>query len=543
MNSDTERARLRARYADLLDSDQEEELHFIGALDAAYARPPLPDKVQAILNQHAWHNAAVPLPGSVQPRKDRHISRRLRDAIFGETAIPTQAPVAGRWGNLHQILNAATTIVLVVGIALAALFLLRDSAMPSQGSVPANGNWLYPGSLNGRSGIISVAADGTAQLLIEGGFYGVTPSPDGQRLIAYGNREAAIWPEPGTAAALYTADGQLLRRYTLGGATPLIPYWSPDSQHIAFFARLGLGSGNGSDFRTWLLDENGEHELQLGQRTLVGTSSGTGVWSSRGELLVSVIAADSNGDGMVTTVDRQATWIVGTDGNSPRRLHDETAATLGWSSDGLTAYLLGATTLMAVDVRSGTSERVAHFDNVATALRSAAMRQGIAAEISELVGFSYGPAAIAPSGDRFAIWLIPEISEVATSAASAYMVVIDRSGQIIGITRGEADMRPRFVAWSPDSARVAYSYIPLDSELATIRVLNSTEMSLADTPSTRVTLVNQSADGMSLRWSPDSRQLAYTLNGSVEIASGTALAVRRTLPGFMYGWPNWLPIP
>lgn len=542
MSTDHERARLQATYADLLEEEADEELlRFIGVLDAAYATPPLPAAVRATLARSGWETTGLASQPDRSRRREWLAPFRAPAAWARERLATPPRSAPGRWTHLHQALNAATTLALVLGIALAAFLLLGNRPPASQGSAPANGNWLYPGSLEGRSGIVSVAPDGTARLLIEGGFYGVTPSPDGQRLIAYGDRDAGIWPAPATAA-LYTADGRLLRRYTLGGATPLIPYWAPDSRHLAFFARVGAQVGIEGDFRTWLLDEHGEREIQLGRQTLVGTSSGTGVWSSRGELLLSVIAADSNGDGSITTADRQATWVIGADGSNPRHLRDENAANLGWSRDGRTAYLLDAAAITAVNTASGENTTIVRFAAIADELRSRSARQG-ATEATTITGFAYFPAAIAPSGDRFAIWLTPDASDNATTLPPSYLVVLDTQGRIVGLTRGETNTRPRFVAWSPDGARIAYSYATTGSDLGGIRVVSSTSTTLTDTSPPLAMIANQTPDGLSLRWSPDSRQLAFSINGGVEIASGTDLVKRRPLPGLTFGWPNWQPIP
>ena len=544
MKTDREHARLRATYADLLDDvDAEELLPFIGALDAAHSPPPLPATARAVLDQPRWAAHQYPLPATKPGRKARpRPLRTLAAWMRGRLAFPQGTP-SRRGANLHQAINAATTIVLVLGIALAAFLLLGQPARPVQGVTGrVNGNWAYPGTLDGRSGIISVTPDGTARLLIEGGFYGVTPSPDGRRLIVYGNRQPETWPDA-TAAALYTAEGQLLRRYTLGGATPLIPYWSPDSRRIAFFTSLGARVGTEGVFRTWLLDEHGEREVQLGRQTLVGTSSGTGVWSSRGDLLVSVIAADSNGDGAITSSDRQETWVIHNDGSAPRRLRDETAAILGWSRDGRTAYLLTADALIAVDVASGSSKVVASAADVIAALRAMATQQSVAAPDASITGFAYFPAAIAPSGDRFAVWLIPKTAEKATTAPPPYLVVLDAQGRIAGVTRGETNTWPRFTAWSPDSARIAYSTATMGNDLGSIRVVGSTTTALADTSVALATIGSNTPDGLSARWSPDGQQLTFSTNGLLEVASGANLGERRRLPGQIYGWPNWQPAP
>ncbi len=74
-------------------------------------------------------------------------------------------------------------------------------------------------------------------------------------------------------------------------------------------------------------------------------------------------------------------------------------------------------------------------------------------------------------------------------------------------------------------------------------MVSSTSTTLTDTSPPLAMIANQTPDGLSLRWSPDSRQLAFSINGGVEIASGTDLVKRRPLPGLTFGWPNWQPIP
>lgn len=83
----------------------------------------------------------------------------------------------------------------------------------------------------------------------------------------------------------------------------------------------------------------------------------------------------------------------------------------------------------------------------------------------------------------------------------------------------------------------------MSSELGGVRVVNSTVTNLAGTPSSLTTIAEQNADELSLRWSPDSQQLAFSVSGLIRIASGTDWAERQRLPSLIYGWPNWQPAP
>ncbi len=56
-------------------------------------------------------------------------------------------------------------------------------------------------------------------------------------------------------------------------------------------------------------------------------------------------------------------------------------------------------------------------------------------------------------------------------------------------------------------------------------------------------LNTRQAEGTSLRWSPDGRQLAVLRDGRVAVSTGPSPDDVRVLPGTSTGWPNWQPRP
>src|SRR4051794_14442781 len=98
MQTNRDTARIRATYTDLFDHEESEDLApFIGQLEAAYAPPALPTKVQAALEHPTWE--AVGLPPNLHNRPHWH--HRLpfwppRIETSETIVVPPQSPPR-RW--------------------------------------------------------------------------------------------------------------------------------------------------------------------------------------------------------------------------------------------------------------------------------------------------------------------------------------------------------------------------------------------------------------------------------------------------------------
>ncbi len=529
MSADRDLARLRATYPDVLDgADDPDLVRFLGTLEGAHAAPVPPPRGPA-------RGAASASPVPALPWHD--------PAAWSTAAPRPHYPVAG-WGRRAVGVGAAA--LLVVALLVGALALARGRLTPA---APAATRLLYPGALAGRAGIVAAAPDdGGERLLVAGDYAGVAPSPDGRRFLAYG--------VAGTAAVvdLYAGDGRLLRRHALGDATPLIAYWAPDARHVALLARSGAATdAGGGRFRTWLLDDAGAREVTLGAQVVVGTSSGAGAWSRDGRLFLAVTPGDQAG--RLTPGAVPELWTVDATGGDARRLPGDPVFGFGWSADGGTIYAIagggatdpagaftpGATLLLAVDGRTGARRTLASADDLARRLRLAPPSDG---PLPDLPGrWTVAAPAVAPGGDRIALWLIPALGDDrALVDARPYLAVVDGEGRVTAAGYGDPLAAPRFTVWSPDGRRVIYAYTANTAgSVASLGLVAPTPA--GEPPAATVALATAlggfTAEETSPRWSPDGRALAFLREGRVVLATGATLADTRALDGAGRGWPAW----
>lgn len=538
MTPDRDLARLRATYADLLDAAATPDLvRFVGDLEALHTAPMPPAPAPLALTRPTCvpraseraHDAQVPRPSPRAARLD-HPPR----------------PAAGRWWwtGFAQAVAAVGTAALILGVLVASALLLpgRHGAVTTgpAATAAASPTLLYPGILGGRAGIIVATVSGQEQLLAEGGYYGVVPSPDGRRFLAYG-----IAGDAGATAVvdLYAADGRLLRRHALGDIRPLIAYWAPDARHIALYGRSGDAAvWEEGDFRTWFLDEGGARELRLGARTSVGTASGTGAWSAQGRLLLVVVEGDSNGDGRIGQGDAEAVWTVDATGVDARQLYAGDGMPLGWSHTGTAVYVVAPTRAIAVDDRTGTQRVVATAAEVGRQLRPMPQANGTMPTLRTFGALPATALVATPAGDRLALWLAPATAVGATDTLAPYLAIVDEQGRVVGQDRATPGTAPQFTAWAPSTGLLAYSYTAAGGGPGGVRVV-TVGGTAAAVPTNLAGIDATQPDGTSLRWSPDGRQLAFLRSGRVTVVAGGSPTEAWTSLGTGSGWPGWQPAP
>lgn len=533
MTTDREIARLRTAYADLLDAESSPELaRFCGELESLYTAPEIPAR-----------SPCFDLTGRAVANKqsDHERARTRPSALPGWVRSPFPPSKSPAWlARLNGAATIVSTAVLVVGaVAVAALlFVKRPDATTTGLGTPSNETptLLYAGSLAGHTGIIAATIGGRERLLVEGNFFGVSPSPDGQRFLAYGTTEGTVT----ALVRLYATDGRLLRTYTLGATQPLIAYWAPNGQTLALFARAGTAAvWEHGNFQTWLLDDTGAKELQLAGQTLVGTAYATGVWSAHSRLLVGVIGADTNGDGQIGSGDAFTVWSVNADGGDPRPRYSGPGMPLGWSYTGTFFYVIESTRVLAIDDRTGGQRIVVTAPDARQPLGATPNTNGKAPNPVTFGLFQASALAAAPIGDRLALWLVPASEAPNTATAPPMLVVVDGQGREVGQDSAPTGATPRFTAWAPNAERLAYSYTTTSNDPAGIRAI-----SIAIDGTVTVTDLGQTGtppDLNGLRWSTDSTLMAFLSAGRVTATTADTPVALWTSKGTGTGWPSWQP--
>lgn len=113
---------------------------------------------------------------------------------------------------------------------------------------------------------------------------------------------------------------------------------------------------------------------------------------------------------------------------------------------------------------------------------------------------------------------------------------------MVGQHRADAGTTPRFTAWAPDGARLAYSYTePGGASLGGVRLVVVGDADRPATPPIFTGVDSARAEGTSPRWSPDGRRLAVLRAGRVAVSTGPDPGDVRVLPGASAGWPGWQP--
>jgi len=117
-------------------------------------------------------------------------------------------------------------------------------------------------------------------------------SPDGKRLaVAMGDPEADIW--------VFDLVHGARTRLTFGGATHLMPSWSPDGQRIVYVRQSGSTVVSGTSLRARLANGGGQEEVLMdSQPSGMGRTLLSPQWSPDGQYLVHLEQSGPNGAGV-----------------------------------------------------------------------------------------------------------------------------------------------------------------------------------------------------------------------------------------------------
>ncbi len=373
------------------------------------------------------------------------------------------------------------------------------------------GQLLYIGAL-GRSGIVSVNADGSdRRLLAEGEYTAIAWSPDGRRFAAV-SYPPSYFPQPQASRRpsqvdLYTAEGGLIRRFTGDGYVAAQPVWSADSRRVAFGEYAvppGEAAGGRGPAVTWLLDEDGATKVALGARTRPLW------WSARGRLAVAV-AHDDGQRGQDERYEDDV-WTVDAAGGDARKLAGAEVQPLGWSPDGAALYAYGdfqpatypdgrafpaPTSLLAIDADTGRPRSLVTVERLAAQLTPDA-------NSASPVERRLASVLPAPDGAHFALWLPP----ASRGNLVGTLVVVDAAGQVVWEERNARDVRFALRAvWSPDGTRLAQHTA---NSLRVLTLATGDLFTVSD---------NLSLNSTIPKWSPDGRWIVFSQDGRLVIAS------------------------
>lgn len=398
------------------------------------------------------------------------------------------------------------------------------------------GQLLYIGEVRQGSGGVAVNADGgDLRLLVEGPFDFVEWAPDGQRFVAMGRTRNNLTGDVQTNLAIFDADGRLRKDFSLAGHW-LYSAWAPDARRLAVTVVFeGSRRPTAPDTATWIVSEGGAVEVQAGQ----GAASNP--WSSRGRLAVTS-RGDMDGDGAVTEQDRPGLWTVDATGGDARLVAREAVHPIGWSADGATLFAIGEfksisretpqytppTALLAFDLDSGgrrtvfsTASLPPELPPPVTPTTGATPGAGAPAPIDrpatgELVG-----AAVAPAGNRIALWLAT-LKGDRGGDHTWRLIVIDERGRPLWQAPESIAPGVRQLTWAPDGARLAYAYQESGARGGSGVVLHIIAIDGGGGIATSLPMpaTNRPIEGIDMAWSPDGRWLALAYPGHLDIVAG-----------------------
>ncbi|HEX5824008.1 MAG TPA: oligogalacturonate lyase family protein [Candidatus Limnocylindrales bacterium] len=306
------------------------------------------------------------------------------------------------------------------------------------------------------------------------------PSAGGNGPVPVPPRPSAAAPIVGPAIAfhadpdghddfyLIAADGSGLRPLTTNAETVAFPFWSPDGSRIAYLCCDGF------DAPLWVMSGDGS-----GMRQLTDRPAGAPSWSPDGRR----IAYDDHDEGTI--------WVVDADGSNARRLAAQSGGA-SWSPDGARIVFFSWRD------HSGQDQRNELYVMNADGSSQTRLTDNEAEDVEP---------TWSPDGRRIAF------TSSRDGNPEIYVAAADGRGQRRLTTDPAPDEGP---AWAPDGARILFTSYrdgadPLslgqgNAEILTIRPDGSDATNLTSHPEW---------DGYPA-WSPDARQIAYSINDGRE---------------------------
>jgi Tol biopolymer transport system component len=263
-------------------------------------------------------------------------------------------------------------------------------------------------------------------------------------------------------------DGQGLRQLTHTAETVALPVWSPDGGKIAYLCCRGFDAG------LWVMNADGTAPLRL-----TPGRAGSPSWSPDGR----TIAYDDQDDGAI--------WLVRPDGTGAKRLAADSGGP-SWSPDG------GKLVFFSWRDHPGQEQRNELYLMDVDGANQVRLTDNEAEDVEP---------SWSPDGSRI----------VFTSSRDGnpeiYVAEADGTRQRRLTTDPAPDEGP---AWSPDGSRILYTSYRDGADPLTLGQGNAEIFTIAPDGSARTNLTSRKEWDGYPAWSPDGRQIAFSINDGVD---------------------------